>query len=65
MDKALQGLCMGEKRRIIIPPHMAYGEDGVGELNARIRKDSNEFVTDNFFVLPYRGLNSWLRCAGL
>ncbi|KAI3359154.1 hypothetical protein L3Q82_002686 [Scortum barcoo] len=32
MDKALQGLCMGEKRRITIPPHMAYGEDGVGDL---------------------------------
>uniref|UniRef100_A0A8C4HZJ4 peptidylprolyl isomerase n=1 Tax=Dicentrarchus labrax TaxID=13489 RepID=A0A8C4HZJ4_DICLA len=32
MDKALQGLCIGEKRRIIVPPHMAYGEDGVGDL---------------------------------
>lgn len=32
MDKALQGLCIGEKRRIIIPPHMAYGEEGVGNL---------------------------------
>ncbi|XP_069004740.1 peptidyl-prolyl cis-trans isomerase FKBP10-like isoform X2 [Embiotoca jacksoni] len=32
MDKALQGLCMGEKRRITIPPHMAYGEEGVGDL---------------------------------
>ncbi|XP_030591689.1 peptidyl-prolyl cis-trans isomerase FKBP10 [Archocentrus centrarchus] len=30
MDKALQGLCMGEKRRVIIPPHLAYGEGGVG-----------------------------------
>nr|XP_020463075.1 peptidyl-prolyl cis-trans isomerase FKBP10 isoform X1 [Monopterus albus] len=32
MDKALQGLCIGEKRRIIIPPHMAYGEGGTGNL---------------------------------
>ncbi|XP_042248873.1 peptidyl-prolyl cis-trans isomerase FKBP10 isoform X1 [Thunnus maccoyii] len=32
MDKALQGLCIGEKRRIIVPPHLAYGEDGVGDL---------------------------------
>uniref|UniRef100_H2LES9 peptidylprolyl isomerase n=1 Tax=Oryzias latipes TaxID=8090 RepID=H2LES9_ORYLA len=32
MDKALQGLCMGEKRRIGIPPHLAYGEKGVGGL---------------------------------
>ncbi|TNN85981.1 Peptidyl-prolyl cis-trans isomerase FKBP10 [Liparis tanakae] len=32
MDQALQGLCIGEKRRIVIPPHLAYGEAGVGEL---------------------------------
>lgn len=31
IDKALQGLCIGEKRRVIVPPHMAYGEEGVGE----------------------------------
>ncbi|XP_029014159.1 peptidyl-prolyl cis-trans isomerase FKBP10-like [Betta splendens] len=31
MDKALQGLCMGEKRRVRIPPHLAYGEKGVGD----------------------------------
>uniref|UniRef100_A0A8C8MLF7 peptidylprolyl isomerase n=1 Tax=Oncorhynchus tshawytscha TaxID=74940 RepID=A0A8C8MLF7_ONCTS len=32
MDKALQGLCIGEKRRVILPPHMAYGEKGTGDL---------------------------------
>ncbi|KAK5884646.1 hypothetical protein CesoFtcFv8_018445 [Champsocephalus esox] len=32
MDKALLGLCIGEKRRITIPPHMAYGEEGVVDL---------------------------------
>ncbi|XP_034045782.1 peptidyl-prolyl cis-trans isomerase FKBP10 isoform X2 [Thalassophryne amazonica] len=32
MDKALQGLCMGEKRRITVPPQMAYGEEGVRDL---------------------------------
>uniref|UniRef100_A0A3P8WGX8 peptidylprolyl isomerase n=1 Tax=Cynoglossus semilaevis TaxID=244447 RepID=A0A3P8WGX8_CYNSE len=32
IDKALQGLCMGEKRRVTVPPHMAYGEKGVGDL---------------------------------
>lgn len=32
MDKALQGLCVGEKRRVTLPPHMAYGEKGTGDL---------------------------------
>lgn len=32
MDKALQGLCIGEKRRVTLPPHMAYGEKGTGDL---------------------------------
>ncbi|KAG9350113.1 hypothetical protein JZ751_026466 [Albula glossodonta] len=31
MDKALQGLCIGERRRITMPPHLAYGENGAGE----------------------------------
>ncbi|XP_011385226.2 peptidyl-prolyl cis-trans isomerase FKBP10-like [Pteropus vampyrus] len=31
MDQGLQGSCMGERRRITIPPHLAYGENGTGD----------------------------------
>ncbi|NXY53005.1 FKB10 isomerase, partial [Callaeas wilsoni] len=31
MDQGLQGVCMGEQRRVVIPPHLAYGEDGAGK----------------------------------
>ncbi|KAM4624654.1 peptidyl-prolyl cis-trans isomerase FKBP9 [Polymixia lowei] len=31
MDQALLGLCVGERSRVIIPPHLAYGEQGAGK----------------------------------
>uniref|UniRef100_F7ALX0 peptidylprolyl isomerase n=1 Tax=Equus caballus TaxID=9796 RepID=F7ALX0_HORSE len=31
MDQGLQGACVGERRRITIPPHLAYGENGTGD----------------------------------
>ncbi|XP_059386628.1 peptidyl-prolyl cis-trans isomerase FKBP10 [Carassius carassius] len=31
MDKGLQGVCTGERRRIILPPHLAYGQQGAGK----------------------------------
>lgn len=30
MDQGLLNVCAGERRKIIIPPHLAYGEEGTG-----------------------------------
>lgn len=29
-DKGLQDMCAGEKRKLIVPPALAYGKDGKG-----------------------------------
>ena len=31
MDRGLIGTCIGERRRITIPPHLAYGKEGVDD----------------------------------
>ncbi|XP_036595283.1 peptidyl-prolyl cis-trans isomerase FKBP9 [Trichosurus vulpecula] len=32
MDEGLLGVCIGERRRITIPPHLGYGEEGRGNI---------------------------------
>ncbi|XP_067825254.1 peptidyl-prolyl cis-trans isomerase FKBP10 [Heptranchias perlo] len=31
IDQGLLGACVGERRRVVIPPHLAYGENGVAD----------------------------------
>lgn len=31
MDRGLMGMCVNERRRLIVPPHLGYGSIGVGE----------------------------------
>uniref|UniRef100_A0A1A8D6I1 peptidylprolyl isomerase n=1 Tax=Nothobranchius kadleci TaxID=1051664 RepID=A0A1A8D6I1_NOTKA len=32
VDQALLGVCFGERRRVTVPPHLAYGEQGAGDV---------------------------------
>lgn len=31
-DQGVEGMCVGEKRKLTIPPHLAYGDKGAGEV---------------------------------
>ena len=31
-DQGVEGMCVGEVRKLTVPPHMAYGEEGVGSV---------------------------------
>lgn len=52
MDKGLQGVCMGERRRITMPPHLAYGQQGAGTV-------SSVFSTGAIFSIICQSLQSY------
>jgi len=31
-DQGLLGMCVGEKRKLVIPPHLGYGDSGAGDV---------------------------------
>lgn len=48
MDEGLLGVCTGERRRIIIPPHLGYGEEGRGKIDFSFKTST---INDVSFVV--------------
>ena len=52
VEKGLLGACVGEKRRIIIPPNLAYGSSGDGNV---IPPDSTIAFEIDIFEIYIKG----------
>lgn len=51
MDQALVGLCAGQRRRVTLPPHLAYGEKGAGNI-VFVKMELN-LMTEHLFYLLF------------
>lgn len=36
VDRGLIGVCMGEWLKIVVPPHLGYGEPGIGNFQFKV-----------------------------
>lgn len=40
-DKGLQDMCAGEKRKLVVPPALAYGKEGKGTVALSVRMQAS------------------------
>lgn len=61
LEKGLSGMCVGERREVVVPPHWGHGEDGGQSLvTAHITLSHiNKFSTQMMFSLLCLGVSSW------
>lgn len=50
-DKGLQNMCSGEKRKLVIPPELAYGKEGKGTEASSISKKFPCMFYDTVFLV--------------
>jgi len=54
LDEAIMDMTRGEKRTVIVPPELAYGEDGIKDQAGRVIIPSNSFVVFEIELVDIR-----------
>lgn len=57
-DKGLQNMCIGERRKLIVPPPLAYGKEGKGTFKIVYRNERS--TLSNIVCLQERSLQAAL-----
>ncbi|CAJ1083850.1 Peptidyl-prolyl cis-trans isomerase FKBP14 [Xyrichtys novacula] len=52
-DKGLQDMCSGEKRKLIVPPALAYGKEGKGTVALSVHSMYASLHEDLKFIIAY------------